>query len=128
MVSIRTTNPLFEPVRQFCLSLPFVTEDIKWEKDLVFSVHNKMFCVTMIEEPFTIAFKCNPEDAELLSRIKGIIPAPYLARYDWVQCETLKTLPQKELQQRIRDSYQLVWDKLPAKLRKLKSEPRGHVR
>lgn len=71
-------------------------------------------------EPFTICFKCNPEDAELLCQKKGIIPAPYLARYDWVLCESLRTLSQKELQKRILNSYQLVWDKLPAKLRKTK--------
>ncbi|EMY77803.1 PF04237 family protein [Leptospira weilii serovar Ranarum str. ICFT] len=118
MISIKTANPLFEPVRKFCLSLPFATEDIKWEHDLAFSVHNKMFCVTMTEDPFTICFKCSPEEAELLVRKKGIIPAPYLARYDWVQCENLKTLSLKELQKRIQDSYQLVWDKLPAKLKK----------
>ncbi|EKR24916.1 PF04237 family protein [Leptospira interrogans serovar Bataviae str. L1111] len=119
MIQIHTNNPLFEPVRQFCLSLPFVTEDIKWEKDLVFSVHNKMFYVTMTEEPFTLSFKCSPQDTELLVQKKGIIPAPYLARYDWVQCENLKTLSFKELQKRIQNSYQLVWDKLPAKLKKV---------
>ncbi|EMF41446.1 hypothetical protein LEP1GSC067_5060 [Leptospira interrogans serovar Lora str. TE 1992] len=36
MIQIHTNNPLFEPVRQFCLSLPFLTEDIKWEKDQSF--------------------------------------------------------------------------------------------
>ncbi|WP_061248660.1 MmcQ/YjbR family DNA-binding protein [Leptospira noguchii] len=118
MILIQTNNPIFESMRKFCLSLPFVTEDIKWEKDLVFSVHNKMFCVTMTEDPFAINFKCTPQDAELLVQKKGIIPAPYLARYDWVQCENLKILSLKELQKRIQNSYQLVWDKLPAKLKK----------
>ncbi|RHX86934.1 MmcQ/YjbR family DNA-binding protein [Leptospira stimsonii] len=118
MIKIVASDPLFEPIRRFALSLPFANEEIKWEKDLVFTVHKKMFCVLLTEEPFTIIFKCSPEDTEILSRKKGIIPAPYLARYDWVQCASLKTLPRKELEKRIHDSYQLVWNKLPAKLRK----------
>ena len=35
--------------RTFCLSLPHVTEDLKWEKDLVFSVGVKMFAATSLE-------------------------------------------------------------------------------
>ncbi|MBM9499037.1 MmcQ/YjbR family DNA-binding protein [Leptospira sp. 201903071] len=118
MITIVVSDPLFEPIRKFSLSLPFATEEIKWEKDLVFSVHKKMFCVLMIEKPFMIGFKCGPEDAEILSRKKGVIPAPYLARYDWVQCASLKTLSRKELEKRIRNSYQLVWEKLPEKHKK----------
>jgi predicted DNA-binding protein (MmcQ/YjbR family) len=118
MIRIVANDPRFEPIRKFALSLPFATEDIKWEKDLVFSVHKKMFCVLMTEEPFTVSFKCNPEDAEILSRKKGVAPAPYLARYDWVQCESLSTLTLKELETRINNSYQLIWDKLPLKIRK----------
>lgn len=74
MIQIHTNNPLFEPIRKFCISLPVTTEDIKWDKDLVFSVHNKMFCVAMIEEPFTISFKCSPQDAEFLIQKKELHP------------------------------------------------------
>lgn len=34
-----------EPLISFCRNLPKATEDIKWGKDLVFSVGNKMFAV-----------------------------------------------------------------------------------
>jgi predicted DNA-binding protein (MmcQ/YjbR family) len=40
-----------EALRKFCLSLPAVTEDVKWGADLCFSVGGKMFCVTSMEGP-----------------------------------------------------------------------------
>jgi predicted DNA-binding protein (MmcQ/YjbR family) len=33
-----------EELREFCIRLPAVTEDIKWGDNLVLSVGNKMFC------------------------------------------------------------------------------------
>ena len=40
-----------ESIRRWCLALPGVTEDIKWDDDLVFSVGGKMFCVAMLDPP-----------------------------------------------------------------------------
>ena len=63
------------------------------------------------------SFKCTPEKfAELVER-EGIIPAPYVARYHWVSIEDPKELDRKELQELIANSYKLVFDKLPAKVR-----------
>ncbi|MCI0612188.1 MmcQ/YjbR family DNA-binding protein, partial [bacterium] len=60
----------FESIRKFCLSLTGVTEDIQWEKDLLFRIGGKMFAVIGLEpEPDNVAFKCTPEDfAELTTR------------------------------------------------------------
>ena len=38
-----------EAFRADCLSFPGVTEDLKWEHDLVFSVGKKMFAVLVLE-------------------------------------------------------------------------------
>jgi len=47
-----------EAVRNFCLTLPGVTEDIKWENNLCFSVGGKMVPVTNIEgDPVSGSFK-----------------------------------------------------------------------
>ena len=35
-----------EHLREYCLSFPGATEDVKWGSDLCFSVGAKMFCVT----------------------------------------------------------------------------------
>jgi predicted DNA-binding protein (MmcQ/YjbR family) len=106
-------------VRTCCLSLPHATETIQWGNDLVFKVKEKMFAVLALE-PCThcLSFKCTQEEfAELIER-PGIIPAPYLARYHWVALERDDALRRTELEPLLRRSYQLVWDKLPARLRK----------
>ena len=106
-----------EQLRKFCLSFPGATEDIKWGADLCFSVGGKMFCVVGTDADSRISFKCTPEVfAELVER-EGVIPAPYVARYHWVSLEKTNSLDRKEMQELIANSYKLVFDKLPAKMR-----------
>lgn len=38
-------------IRERCLALPHVTEDVKWETNLVFSVAEKMFAITALPGP-----------------------------------------------------------------------------
>lgn len=96
-------------IRRSCLALPGVTEDIKWDDDLVFSVGGKMFCVAMLEPPHRLSFKCDEEAFSELVERDGIIPAPYLARAKWVSLETLDgPMDWKELQRRLLRSYELV--------------------
>ncbi|MBP1651127.1 MAG: hypothetical protein H6Q26_1284, partial [Bacteroidetes bacterium] len=40
-------------------------------------------------------------------------PAPYLARYHWVQIKQLETLPVPELQSLLQNAYDLVVNSLP---------------
>lgn len=98
-----------ETVRRWCLARPGVTEDIKWDDDLVFSVGGRMFCVAMLEPPHRLSFKCDDEAfAELVER-EGIIPAPYLARARWVSLEALEgPMECQELETRLGRSYDLV--------------------
>jgi len=103
-----------ETVRRICRAFPGVTEDIKWGADLAFSIGGKMFCVVNTEPPHQMSFKCSPDTfAELVER-EGMIPAPYLARAMWVQQTELgETLQQRELEQLLRASYDLVVARLP---------------
>ena len=105
-----------ESIRRWCLALPAVTEDVKWDDDLVFSVGGRMFCVAMLEPPHRLSFKCDDETfGELIER-EGIIPAPYLARAKWVSLEALDGLMEwNELEARLRRSYDLVKASLPKK-------------
>ena len=107
-----------EILRTICLQFPAVTEDIKWEKDLVFSVGGKMFCVTSFEEPFKASFKV-PEVAyeELCSR-EGFVPAPYMARAKWVLISVSAGLSKQEWTTYVKQSYELVKSKLTQKQRK----------
>jgi predicted DNA-binding protein (MmcQ/YjbR family) len=107
-----------EWMRQHCLSFPHATENVQWVKDLVFKVGGKMFAVAALEPgEHAFSFKCTPEKyAELIER-PGIVPAPYLARAQWVAFENEDVLPRAETKQLLRQSYDLVFAKLPKKTR-----------
>jgi len=62
-----------------------------------------------------VSFKCSPEDFAELCERKGIIPAPYLARAQWVTLETEDAIPRPELKRLLRQAYDLVFAKLPKK-------------
>lgn len=100
------------------MTLPAVTEDVKWDNDLVFSVGGKMFCVTSLDPPFKVSFKVPDHDFDEVSARNGFMPAPYLARAKWVLVTDLNTLKPKEWEFFIRQSYELVKLKLTRKSRK----------
>lgn len=106
-----------ETVRQFCLSLPRVTEGIQWGNNLLFRIGGKMFCVVALDPDHGVrmSFKCSDERfAELLER-EGVSPAPYLARARWVALQDYNTLPAPELRQCLGEAYELVLARLPKK-------------
>src|SRR5256885_15763152 len=105
-------------VRELCLSFPHATEQVTWGADLTFRVANKIFAVTVLEPaPVWLSFKCTPEGFAELTERPGIIPAPYLARAKWVALETKDAVSPAELASLLRNSYDLVVAKLPAKTR-----------
>ena len=108
-----------ESVRQFCLSLPHVTEDVQWGGDLLFRIGNKMFAVVSLEaaSDHRMSFKSTPEEFAELTEREGIVPAPYVARYHWVALERFDALPERELKELLRNAYTLIREKLPRKTR-----------
>jgi predicted DNA-binding protein (MmcQ/YjbR family) len=108
-----------EQLRKFCLSLPGATEDIKWGSDHCFCVGEKMFCVTGADSiAGGLSLKCTPEKFEELIEREGIDPAAYVGRYKWVRISDLDAVTPFELNELIKTSYQLVFDKLPPKIKK----------
>jgi len=107
-----------EQLRKYCLAFPGATEDIKWGADLCFSVGAKMFCVTGADSVSGMSFKCTPEKFEELIEREGIDPAAYVGRYKWVHISDLKAVAPQELKDLIAESYRLVFDKLPPKIKK----------
>ncbi|HJU94059.1 MAG TPA: MmcQ/YjbR family DNA-binding protein [Pyrinomonadaceae bacterium] len=109
-----------EQIRKYCLSMPHATENVQWGNDLVFKIAGKMFAVVGLDPKYEtkLSFKCTPERFAELVEQKGIIPAPYVARYHWVALQDLDALPARELKELLKTAYQLVHDKLPAKVRK----------
>jgi predicted DNA-binding protein (MmcQ/YjbR family) len=107
-----------EGIRNFCNTLPFVTEDVKWGNDLCFMVAEKMFCVASLSTPLKVSFKVADEEFDELSNKPGIIPAPYVARYKWVLVENISMLSKKQWEHYLTQSYNLVKAKLPRKVLK----------
>lgn len=104
-------------VRTLCLSFPHVTEQVQWGNDLLFKVAGKMFAVAPLEPaPVVLSFKCTPENFAELTERPGIRPAPYLARSHWIALEREDALPARETKTLLRQSYDLVFAKLPKKV------------
>ncbi|RAK65842.1 MmcQ/YjbR family DNA-binding protein [Hymenobacter edaphi] len=108
-----------EDLQTLCRQLPGVTEDIKWDHHLCFNVGGKMFLITSPDEvPPTASFKATPEQFEQLIGQPGFAPASHLARYHWVHLDDVARLNPARWAQLIRESYRLVVEKLPLKVRR----------
>ena len=108
-----------EDIKNICKQLPGVTEDIKWGHDLVFSIGGKMFCVTGLEQsPTTASFKVTDEEFEEMAGRPGFKPAPYVAKYKWVWIDDINKMKKADWKKYLKQSYELVKNKLPAKTRK----------
>ncbi len=101
------------------MSFPGATEEIQWETSLLFKVGGKIFVITGTNNfsENLLSLKSDPEKFEELIEREGIIPAPYLARNKWVSIQRNADIKSSELKDLIRTSYNLVFAKLPKKVR-----------
>ncbi|HXT86987.1 MAG TPA: MmcQ/YjbR family DNA-binding protein [Verrucomicrobiae bacterium] len=105
-------------VRNFCKKMPHATESLQWGDDLVFKIGSKMFAaLVLVPARVWLSFKCTPEEFAELTERPGIIPAPYSARYHWIALQTPDALAPAELERLLRNSYDVVFAKLPRKTR-----------
>ena|ERR1700690_1934936 len=96
-------------VRDYCLSFPGARESLQWGEDLCFKVAGKIFAVLSLDSvPPSLCFKCTPEKFVELCEQEGIRPAPYVGRYKWVLLDRLDVLGDEELEDLIRQSYEMV--------------------
>ena len=101
-----------DSIRSFCLSFSSATEKLQWGDNLCFKVRSKIFVMLGLDNP-RLCFKCSPEVfAELVER-ENIHPAPYVGRYKWVTLDRLDAVPDSELEDLIRQSYDMVSAKAP---------------
>ncbi|MCI5777655.1 MAG: MmcQ/YjbR family DNA-binding protein [Bacteroidales bacterium] len=109
-----------EEVRTFCLALPGVTEDMPYGPDvLVFRIEGKIFMHIGLErEQPTIAIKHNPDKGtELREKHDCITPAFHMNKTHWSDVVIENTLPDAMIQDLIRESYTIVFNKLPKAVR-----------
>jgi predicted DNA-binding protein (MmcQ/YjbR family) len=78
-----------------------------------------MFLITSPDRvPVSASFKVANEEFEELSSREGFMPAPYLARYKWVHLDDVNRLSKKQWEYYAAESYRLIAERLPAKIRK----------
>ncbi|MCX6630831.1 MAG: MmcQ/YjbR family DNA-binding protein [Candidatus Solibacter sp.] len=98
------------------MALPHTTESVQWGANLVFKIGGKIYAMAELEATdHWLSFKCSPEDFAELCEREGIIPAPYLARAQWLTLETEDTITRPELKRLLRQAYDLVFATLPKK-------------
>ncbi len=108
-----------EDLRIICMGFNGVTEDIKWENNLCFSIGKKIFMLISLDTvPPTASFKVSDENFEELVTHDGFIPAPYFARNKWVHVDDVSRMSRAEWEFYARQSYQLVASRLPVKTQK----------
>lgn len=108
-----------EEFREYCLSLPLVTEDMPFDENvLVFRLHNKIFaCVTM-ENPDMATMKCDSEKAiELREQYYSIEGAWHWNKKYWNQIHFNQDANDALIRELVQHAYDEVWKKLPKKLR-----------
>jgi predicted DNA-binding protein (MmcQ/YjbR family) len=103
-----------DAIREFCLAFPQATEKLQWDDNLCFKISEKIFVMLGLDNP-RLCFKCTPESFSELIEREDIRPAPYVGRYKWVMLDRLDALRWDELEDLIRQSYQMVAAKAPGK-------------
>ena len=109
-----------EQVREFCLSLPGVTEDSPYGPDMVvFRIEGKIFLHLPLEyaEP-RISIKLPPEKGQSLREQHDAISAAYhLNKVHWNDILIENTFSPEQIKDWIVESYEIVFNSLPKKLR-----------
>lgn len=108
-----------EDVSEYCLSLAHATEDMPFDESTVaFRVGGKIFAMLGLERTDWFVLKCNPEYAtELRERHKEIKPAWHMNKRHWNQIDIYGFLSDQTVRSLIDHSYELVYAKLPHKIR-----------
>jgi predicted DNA-binding protein (MmcQ/YjbR family) len=119
-----------ERIREFCLSLPHATESVNWGHHLVFwvgdkAIGGKMFALIHLDGEGTgvVWFHCGAERYQELLEIDGIIPAPYMAKADWVTVERWDVMRQREFEDQLRKAHTLIFEKLPKRTKTVLAMP-----
>lgn len=99
-----------ESVRDYCLSLPHVTEDFPFdETTLVFRIGGKIFAMIDLEKTEWFVLKCEPEYAlELREYHQEISPAWHMNKKHWIGLELKSDVPDDEIRRLVHQAYSLV--------------------
>jgi predicted DNA-binding protein (MmcQ/YjbR family) len=109
----------YAEITKHLLSLPGASLSIQWGDDHIFKVGGKMFAGMGPGErkPRGISFKADEMSFHVLTKRRGITPARYLARAQWVSLDRLDRLPEKQLKAYLRRAHAIVARGLSRKMR-----------
>ena len=109
-----------ESIRAYCLAKNEVEEGFPFgETTLVFKVKGKIFLLIGLDNPvLQFNVKCDPEQAiEWRERFAAVQPGYHMNKKLWNTVLVDGSIPVRILRQMIDDSYRLVVQSLPKKLR-----------
>lgn len=109
-----------EELRLYCLSKLGAEESFPFDEvTLAFKVGGKMFAITNIaKEELSVNLKCDPEKAiQLREEYAEVIAGYHMSKKHWntVQCEG--TVGDSLIKEWIDHSYDLVYSKLPKRIK-----------
>lgn len=99
-----------EEVREYCLSLPHVTEDLFHPEWLTFRIEGKWFVLIWLNAPQpTIEVKLPPQiGEELRERFEGINPGYHMNKKHWNDIWIESGFTEEQIKKWIKTSYDLV--------------------
>tara|TARA_R110002096_G_scaffold435770_1_gene662595 strand:- start:63997 stop:64353 length:357 start_codon:yes stop_codon:yes gene_type:complete len=103
----------------FSKSLKSTTHVVQWGDASVWKVGGKVFAIHSglgEDNAHTLSFKCSELNFQILCELDGIIPAPYLARGNWVQIVSKEAMCNEDVKDYIRSSYTIISQKLTKKI------------
>lgn len=109
-----------EEIREYCLRKKATEESFPFDSNtLVFKVANKIFLLLSLESnPIQFNAKCDPDKAiELREKHSSIIPGYHMNKQHWNTIICDQTLSSKLIFNCIDDSYALIVNSLPKKIR-----------
>ncbi|MDD2381047.1 MAG: MmcQ/YjbR family DNA-binding protein [Mariniphaga sp.] len=106
-----------EELREYCLLKKGVTESFPFdETTLVFKVAGKMFCLTDLEDDFSLTLKNSPgKNLELRDQYQAIQPGYHMNKLHWNSIDIDGSLSDRIIKQLIDDSYRIIVENLPRK-------------
>lgn len=110
-----------ETLRNYVLQKAHVTEETPFGPDnLVYKIGGKMFMlISLNDQPLRFNVKCNPERAlQLRESHSWILPGYHMNKKHWNTVIADIDADQHLLLELIDHSYNLVYESLPAKIRK----------
>lgn len=109
----------FDELREYCLSKKNTTEDYPFDENTpCFRVAGKIYAITSFKFPLSVNLKCDPElAADLRERYGDVLPGYHMNKKHWNTVNFNGRISNKELQNMVDHSYELVVKSLNKKLR-----------